>query len=216
MSKVENIKDLYENDDLSLREIVRRTKHHFTTVQKYAYQTKWDEAVESPLRQREFPVMQAYIWVVDEWLEQDKKEPRKQRHTIKRVYDRLQKEHGYKGSYNSVMADNRTMFGAVAVSQADWKTVSTLAKEGQKSRSTIKNLFDANAAQSKQLAEQKTELKRYGKGLGITASMEFYSAQQRAPHRMAETIADIQRQPPEQTAQERSSPQRKRIADLEL
>ena len=102
MSKVENIKDLYENDELSLREIARRTKHHFTTVQKYAYQTKWDESGGPEIRQREFPVMREYIGVVDEWLEQDEKEPRKQRHTIMKVYDRLQKEHGYKGSYNSV------------------------------------------------------------------------------------------------------------------
>jgi transposase len=102
MARIEYIKDLYEHEDLSLREIARQTKHHFTTVQKYAYQEKWDETSEPQPRQREFPVMREYIEVVDRWLEQDEREPRKQRHTITKVYDRLCKEHGYTGSYNSV------------------------------------------------------------------------------------------------------------------
>ena len=43
-----------------------------------------------------------YIEIVDKWLEQDEKEPRKQRRTITKVFKRLQNEHGYTGSYNSV------------------------------------------------------------------------------------------------------------------
>ena len=102
MTHVEYIKDLYENEGLTLREIARQTNHHFTTVQKYAYQTDWNQPEEREVRQREFPVMRGYIPAVDKWLEQDEKEPRKQRHTITKVYKRLQKECGYKGSYNSV------------------------------------------------------------------------------------------------------------------
>ena len=37
MAQIDYIKDLYENEDLSLREISRRTGHSFQTVQKYAY-----------------------------------------------------------------------------------------------------------------------------------------------------------------------------------
>ena len=43
MAQVNNIKDLYENEDLSLREISRQTGHSFKTVQKYAYQLDWSE-----------------------------------------------------------------------------------------------------------------------------------------------------------------------------
>ena len=43
MAQVNNIKDLYENEDLSLREISRKTGHSFKTVQKYAYQLDWSE-----------------------------------------------------------------------------------------------------------------------------------------------------------------------------
>jgi transposase len=102
MPQVEYIRDLYENEEMSLREIARQTKHHFVTVQKYAYRANWNQQGEPQTRQRDFPVMQEYISIVDEWLEQDEREPRKQRHTITKVYNRLKKEHSYTGSYNSV------------------------------------------------------------------------------------------------------------------
>ena len=44
MAQVQYIKDLYENEEVSLREISRRTGHCFETVQKYAYQTDWSES----------------------------------------------------------------------------------------------------------------------------------------------------------------------------
>jgi len=46
--------------------------------------------------------MREYMEIVDKWLENDEKEPRKQRHTISKTYKRLKKEHGYTGSYGSV------------------------------------------------------------------------------------------------------------------
>jgi len=102
MAQKEYIKDLYENEGKSLREIAKQTNHHFNTVRKYAYQTNWNQSGEPKSRQREFRVMREYIPIVDKWLEQDEKEPRKQRHTIRKVYERLRSECGYTGSYNSV------------------------------------------------------------------------------------------------------------------
>ena len=40
--------------------------------------------------------------VIDGWLTEDAGRPRKQRHTAKRVFDRLADEHGYAGSYSPV------------------------------------------------------------------------------------------------------------------
>jgi transposase len=40
--------------------------------------------------------------VVDSWLRADRSMPRKQRHTARRVYDRLVAEQGFAGSYSSV------------------------------------------------------------------------------------------------------------------
>lgn len=102
MPQVEYIKDLYENEGLSLRQIAERTQHHFDTVKKYAYQDNWNQPAGPPTSNREFVAMRKYIPVVDKWLEQDEKEPRKQRHTIMKVFKRLQAEHSYTGSYNSV------------------------------------------------------------------------------------------------------------------
>lgn len=46
--------------------------------------------------------MGEFISLIGKWLEKDAKIPRKQRHTAKRIYDRLCKEAGYKGSDSSV------------------------------------------------------------------------------------------------------------------
>lgn len=102
MTQIEYIKDLYENEGLSLREIARRTGKDFRTVQKYAYQDDWNPPVEVSTKPEDFPVLGKYIPIINEWLEQDEREPRKQRHTIIRVYKRLQKEHKYTGCYTSV------------------------------------------------------------------------------------------------------------------
>jgi transposase len=102
MAEIEYIKDMYENEGMSLREIARRTKKDFRTVQKYAYQNNWNPAVEPRMKAEDYPVMGKYISQINEWLEADEREPRKQRHTISRVYKRLQKEAEYGGSYSAV------------------------------------------------------------------------------------------------------------------
>jgi transposase len=102
MAEIKYIRDLYENEGLSLREIARRTHTDFRTVKKYAYQNDWTPPVKLRTDPEAFPVMGEYIPTVDEWLEQDAREPRKQRHTVKRIYKRLRDEHGYQGSYGSV------------------------------------------------------------------------------------------------------------------
>ena len=102
MAQVQYIKDLYENEEVSLREISRRTGHCFETVQKYAYQTDWSESRLPDIEPKSYPVLCDYIPTIDKWLEEDRKVPRKQRHTMKRIYDRLRSECGFQGSYSSV------------------------------------------------------------------------------------------------------------------
>jgi transposase len=43
-----------------------------------------------------------YLQVIDQWLTDDKSRPKKQRHTAKRIYDRLVREHGGKGGNSTV------------------------------------------------------------------------------------------------------------------
>ena len=49
-----------------------------------------------------FPVLDKYLPVIDGWLMDDKDRPKKQRHTARRVYNRLVEEHGYEGSEPAV------------------------------------------------------------------------------------------------------------------
>jgi transposase len=102
MNQQETIRLLYESEGKSLREISEITKHDFRTVQKYAYREDWRPAAEEALRPENYKVLGPYIPIIDGWLEEDKKAPRKQRHTGKRVFERLRTEHKFKGSYDSV------------------------------------------------------------------------------------------------------------------
>ena len=48
------------------------------------------------------PKLDAFAALIDQILEADRSAPPKQRHTAKRIYERLRAEHGYTGSYTTV------------------------------------------------------------------------------------------------------------------
>ena len=48
------------------------------------------------------PKLDAWVGAIDQILEDDKAESRKQRHTAKRIFERLRDEHGYTGGYTIV------------------------------------------------------------------------------------------------------------------
>ncbi|NCB24117.1 MAG: IS21 family transposase [Bacteroidia bacterium] len=102
MAQINHIKDLYENEDLSLREIQAKTGHSFRTVRKYAYQLNWSEDNLPNTEPQSYPILGDFIPLINQWLEDDRKTPRKQRHTIWRIFCRLRDEKGFKGSYSSV------------------------------------------------------------------------------------------------------------------
>ncbi len=96
----------------------------------------------------------------------------------------------------------------------DLKTLKKLAKEGQKSRNIIKDLRQQNNTQAAEISDMKAELKKYGAGLGITDTMRFYQARQRAPHRMDTVIADIMSKPPEQSPNHSQTREKQQSRDL--
>lgn len=102
MAQIQYIRDLYENEGKSLREISQITGHDFRTVQKYAYRDDWNQPDFPDIEPKRYPVLGPYIPIVDGWLEQDRRVPRKQRHTAKRIFDRLKDEYGFPGGYTSV------------------------------------------------------------------------------------------------------------------
>ena len=82
-------------------EIARRLGLSRSTVAKYA--DAEDMSPSAPLPQeRPHPATDAHAAWIDSVLESDLGAPRKQRHTARRIYDRLVAERGYEGSYSSV------------------------------------------------------------------------------------------------------------------
>lgn len=102
MAQVEYIKHLYENEGKSLREIAKIMDMDFRTVRKYAYQANWSPERPPNTEAEAYPVLGPYIPLIDEWLTQEQREPRKQRHTMMHIFNRLKKEENYSGSYDSV------------------------------------------------------------------------------------------------------------------
>ena len=45
------------------------------------------------------PKLDGFTEIIDQWLKDDPDQPRKQRHTAKRIFDRLRAEHGFSGGY---------------------------------------------------------------------------------------------------------------------
>jgi len=87
-------------DGESKRSILREFGMHFETLQKIL-----THAEPPGYRQREPRKKRKigpYLTTIHEILTQDRQEPRKQRHTAKRIFDRLQDEYGYEGGYTAV------------------------------------------------------------------------------------------------------------------
>ena len=72
------------------------------TVRKYRDMD--DMSPELPVKKERGSKLDPYKPIIDSWLMEDRKRRRKQRHTAKRIHDRLATEHGYKGGYSLVQA----------------------------------------------------------------------------------------------------------------
>ena len=102
MSDIKRIKDIYENTNPSMRDVAEMTGFSLPTVQKYANADDFTKSSPPDLQQQNFPVLNDFIPFIDEILFRDRSEPRKQRHTAQRIWERLRDEKGFEGSYNSV------------------------------------------------------------------------------------------------------------------
>ena len=89
VEQVYHIKKLYNQKEKSISEIARTTGHDRKTVRKYLKQD--DLSVPVPIKRVRRSKTDAYREIVKQWLIDDQTAPRKQRHTARRVYHRLQK-----------------------------------------------------------------------------------------------------------------------------
>jgi len=101
MERIHVIKHKYENEGKSANEIAVELGHSPHTIGKYLSRDDWNE-VERGKRERRQPILGPFKETIDEWLTNDMKAPRKQRHTAQQVYNRLCKEKGFQGKYGTV------------------------------------------------------------------------------------------------------------------
>ena len=96
----EGIRRAYYIDGKSIRQIHRETGHHRHTIRKFLEDGMKPEYQQTKPHSR--PVMGPVQGIIDQWLEKDKTQPPKQRHTAKRIHDRLKAEYGFGGAESTV------------------------------------------------------------------------------------------------------------------
>jgi len=87
-------------EQMSEREAARQFGLARETVRKMLrYSVPPGYRRQQPVRR---PKLDQWVGIIDRILEEDKSRPRKQRHTAKRIFERLKEEHGFRGGYTIV------------------------------------------------------------------------------------------------------------------
>ena len=99
MDQYELVRTAHRVYGQSISELSRMTGHSRNTIKKAIRGEPWGykEREHQP-----FPVLEPYLEAIDTWIEGDKDQPKKQRHTARRVYHRLIEEHDYLGCESTV------------------------------------------------------------------------------------------------------------------
>ena len=95
----------------SMREIARELHHGRSVIRKAIYDPGipvYKRSVPAPKR-----TIGPFVEVIQQWLQEDKQRPTKQRHTAKRIYERLREEYGYQGSDRTVRREVRLLKGKI-------------------------------------------------------------------------------------------------------
>ncbi len=95
MDQYEYIRTAHRVYEKSIRQIQKETGHSRVTIRKILE----GEFPEYKRRSAQpYPVLEQYRNTIERWLKQDRENPKKQRHTARRIYTRLVEEEGYTGS----------------------------------------------------------------------------------------------------------------------
>ena len=104
MPDIHSIRQLHERQGWSVRRIARELHYSRKTVTKYLKRTEEAPEVPTYVRTQPAPAPQLgpYHPVIRQWLEADRTAPRKQRHTSRRIWQRLRDEYGATVSESTV------------------------------------------------------------------------------------------------------------------
>ena len=83
----------------SISELSRLTGRSRNTIKKAIRGEPWGYKER---KAQAYPAVGPYISIIEQWLTNDKAQPKKQRHTARRIYNRLKSEHGYQGSESNI------------------------------------------------------------------------------------------------------------------
>jgi len=111
MAEIQYIKHLREQEGKSIQAIADTLNINWRTARKYADCGDFNLPAK---RKRRRHVMEPYETIIDAWLLEDRNMPQKQRHTAKRIYDRLVLEHGFDGGSRTVrryVSNRKSRFG---------------------------------------------------------------------------------------------------------
>jgi len=92
----EQIRRAYYIEHKSIRQIHRETGCHRRTIRNALSDVLVPQY--SLKESRPEPVLSPVKGIIDQWLKEDEKQPLKQRHTAKRIYERLKAEYGFLGA----------------------------------------------------------------------------------------------------------------------
>jgi len=116
MTQKNDIRKLFYEQGMSISQISRETGNDRKTIRQYINQNNWNtpakgkQPVGRPLK------LEPFKEIIDEWLLEDKRARKKQRHTGKRVFDRLKEIYGdefdccYKTVSNYVTARKKEIY----------------------------------------------------------------------------------------------------------
>jgi len=104
MDTIKDIRFRFYVKGEKISQIAKTLNLDWKTVQKYVDMNNFNEPSPKPASEQRFcPKLDPYKPMIDQWLQEDKQAPRKQRHTAMRVYNRLKKEFpGFNCSYRTV------------------------------------------------------------------------------------------------------------------
>lgn len=114
MTQVHDIRKMYFEEGKNITQISQETGRDRKTVRYYLEKEDWNEEDNIAFQEPEFPKLTPYKAEIDQWLMDDRKARKKQRHTAKRVFNRLIEKYS-----NSFDCSYRTVAGYVAAKKKE-------------------------------------------------------------------------------------------------